>query len=81
MPPGHDGNFDGWAWGENIGWIHFQNPSIPYKVQTAWAPSVFVDTDGDGGEDADVHGDPDDVRELAFQMGVNLYVLSMVAGR
>jgi hypothetical protein len=36
---------------------------------------------GDGWEDADVHGDPDDVRELAFQMGVNLYVLSMVAGR
>ena len=36
---------------------------------------------GDGWEDADVHGDPEDVRELAFQMGVNLYVLSVVAGR
>jgi hypothetical protein len=36
---------------------------------------------GDGWEDAGVHDDPDDVRELAFQMGVNLYVFSMVAGR
>jgi hypothetical protein len=36
---------------------------------------------GDGWEDAEVHGDPADVREAAFRMGVNLFVLSMVAGR
>ncbi len=29
-----DGNFDGWAWGENIGWVHFQSSSpVEYKVQ------------------------------------------------
>ena len=27
-----DGNFDGWAWGENIGWIHFDS-SKAYNVQ------------------------------------------------
>lgn len=26
----------GYIWAENIGWIHFKNLSIPYKVQTAW---------------------------------------------
>ena len=36
---------------------------------------------GDGWEDADVHGDPADVRELALQMGVNLYVFAVVAGQ
>ena len=36
---------------------------------------------GDGWEDADVHGDPADVRELALQMGVNLFVYSVLAGR
>ncbi len=36
---------------------------------------------GDGWEDADVHGDPADVRELALQMGVNLFVYSLLAGR
>ena len=37
---------------------------------------------GDGWEDADVHGDPDDVREAAFRMGVNLlvYALGQAAG-
>ncbi len=36
---------------------------------------------GDGWEDADVHGDPADVRELAVQMGVNLYVFAVVAAQ
>ena len=28
------GNFDGWAWAENIGWIHLQSASpVAYKVQ------------------------------------------------
>ncbi len=27
------GKFDGYAWGENIGWIHFQNASPAYYVQ------------------------------------------------
>jgi hypothetical protein len=27
------GNFSGWAWGENIGWIHFASASpVAYKV-------------------------------------------------
>lgn len=36
----------------------------------------------DGWEDADVHGDPPEVREAAFRMGVNifLYALSQVTG-
>lgn len=33
---------------------------------------------GDGWEDADVHGDPAEVRESAFQMGVNLFVYAVV---
>ncbi|MCZ6916873.1 MAG: DUF4159 domain-containing protein [Gemmatimonadetes bacterium] len=36
---------------------------------------------GDGWEDADVHDDPAEVRELAFQMGVNLFAYSVLAGR
>ena len=36
---------------------------------------------GDGWEDAEVHDDPEIIRELAFQMGVNLYVFSVVASR
>ena len=36
---------------------------------------------GDGWEDADVHGDPANVRELALKMGVNLYVFAVVAGQ
>ncbi|HUG01024.1 MAG TPA: DUF4159 domain-containing protein [Longimicrobiales bacterium] len=37
---------------------------------------------GDGWEDADVHGDSEDVREAAFRMGVNLlvFVLGQAAG-
>ena len=27
------GDFDGYGWGENVGWIHFQNASPAYKVQ------------------------------------------------
>lgn len=60
--------------------------------EPAQAFGIFVDgrlavfysyqTDlGDGWEDADVHDDPADVRELAFRMGVNLYVYSMVGGQ
>jgi hypothetical protein len=26
------GSFDGYAWGENIGWIHFKNVSPAYNV-------------------------------------------------
>lgn len=38
---------------------------------------------GDGWEDADVHGDPEELRELALRMGVNLFVyaLSSTVGR
>jgi hypothetical protein len=36
---------------------------------------------GDGWEDVDVHDDPEEVRELAFQMGVNLFAYSVLASR
>jgi len=36
---------------------------------------------GDGWEDPDVHGDPDEVRESAFQMGVNLFVYAVVGSK
>jgi hypothetical protein len=36
---------------------------------------------GDGWEDAEVHRDPDAVRELAFQMGVNLFVYAVTSAR
>ena len=36
---------------------------------------------GDGWEDAEVHNDPAETRELAIQMGVNLFVYSVLAGR
>jgi hypothetical protein len=29
------GDFDGYAWAENVGWIHFQY-TTPYKVNTTW---------------------------------------------
>lgn len=32
---------------------------------------------GDGWEDADVHGDPDDVRRRALQMGANVFVYAL----
>jgi len=32
-----NGDFNGWAWGENVGWIHFKSESpVAYKVQTEW---------------------------------------------
>ena len=31
------GKFGGYAWGENIGWIHFQNASPEYYVQQVGA--------------------------------------------
>ncbi|MFQ6044974.1 MAG: DUF4159 domain-containing protein [Gemmatimonadales bacterium] len=34
---------------------------------------------GDGWEDADVHGDPEAIREQALKMGVNLFVYAVVA--
>ncbi len=36
---------------------------------------------GDGWEDADVHDDPNDLRETALQMGVNLFVYAVTAAR
>ena len=36
---------------------------------------------GDGWEDAEVHDDPAETRELAIQMGVNLFLYSVLAGR
>ncbi len=36
---------------------------------------------GDGWEDANVHDDPEDVRENALRMGVNLFVYATVASR
>jgi hypothetical protein len=43
---------------------------------------VFESDIGDGWEDADVHGDPPEIREQAFRMGVNVfvYVLSQLIG-
>ena len=35
---------------------------------------------GDGWEDADVHGDPEAMREKAMQMGVNLFVYAVAVG-
>lgn len=32
---------------------------------------------GDGWEDADVHGDPQELREAAFRMGVNLFLYAL----
>jgi len=32
------GDFSGYAWGENVGWIHFANASPAYKVETDWLP-------------------------------------------
>ena len=29
-----DGTFDGYAWSENLGWIHFRNDAPAYAVQT-----------------------------------------------
>jgi hypothetical protein len=31
----------------------------------------------DGWEDADVHGDPPEIREQAFRMGVNLFLFAL----
>ena len=42
--PGH-GRFDGYAWGENVGWIHFQNGSPAYKVNTTWRQAVSPSPD------------------------------------
>ena len=30
------GEFDGYAWGENIGWIHFKNADPAYNVVTEY---------------------------------------------
>lgn len=36
---------------------------------------------GDGWEDADVHGDPADLRDAALRMGVNLFVYALTAAQ
>lgn len=36
---------------------------------------------GDGWEDADVHGDPAEVREAALRMGVNLFAYAVLSAR
>jgi hypothetical protein len=36
------GEFEGYAWAENIGWIHFKNPAAGYVVATAGADDVQV---------------------------------------
>ena len=40
------GRFDGYAWGENVGWVHFQNASPAYNVRTTAfdAPPVLGPT-------------------------------------
>jgi hypothetical protein len=38
---------------------------------------VFESDIGDGWEDADVHGDPPEIREQAFRMGVNVFVYAL----
>ncbi|QTA93465.1 Fibronectin type III domain-containing protein, DUF11 [Desulfonema magnum] len=35
---GADGSFDGYAWAENVGWIHFKKTTAPaYNVVTTWS--------------------------------------------
>ena len=63
---------------------HDGEPAQGFGIFVGTRLAVFYSyqTDlGDGWEDADVHGDPADVRELAFKMGVNLYVFAVVAGQ
>lgn len=35
-----NGDFNGFDWGENIGWIDFQNQTVPFKTQTEWTPQA-----------------------------------------
>ena len=42
-----DGSFDGFAWSEKVGWIHFKNASPAYNVVTTF-------TDGSGGGSTEV---------------------------
>ena len=63
---------------------HDGEPAQGFGVFLGGRLAVFYSyqTDlGDGWEDADVHGDPPEVRERALQMGVNLFVYSVMAGR
>ncbi|MBL7066119.1 MAG: hypothetical protein ISS49_18235, partial [Anaerolineae bacterium] len=32
------GSFDGYAWGENVGWIHFKGTAPEYNVVTTFRP-------------------------------------------
>ena len=34
------GSFDGYAWGENVGWIHFKGTAPEYNVVTTFRPPV-----------------------------------------
>ena len=36
------GRFDGYAWGENIGWIHFKNAAPAYNVRTTAGDALPV---------------------------------------
>lgn len=38
------GSFDGYAWGENIGWIHFKGTAPAYNVVTTFRPTPVGDT-------------------------------------
>ena len=70
----HDGNFAGWAWGENIGWIHFRSNTPPlYKVQTSWITSCEVWFDDLGrlalhwlGTESELPGDLDGSGDVDF---------------
>ena len=62
-----DGNFDGYAWCENIGWIHLSSTSpIAYKVQACVVTmddlqnfaGYWLDS---GANPADLDGEADDV--------------------
>ena len=63
---------------------HDDKPAQGFGVFLDDRLAVFYsyETDlGDGWEDPDVHDDPDEIRELAFQMGVNLFVYAVTSAR
>jgi hypothetical protein len=64
--------------------LHDGNPAQAFGIFDQGRLVVFYSYEsdlGNGWEDADRHGDPPELREQAFRMGVNLYVyaLSQVA--
>ena len=62
------GEFNGYVWGENIGWMTFRSTgAVDYGVTTSWVASVN-DCDGDFDKDGDVDGS--DLAQLAADLGL-----------